>query len=54
MGLSLGLDLGIGSVGYGLIDTEDGTILEAGVRLFSSVNPENNQTRRGFKTGTTS
>lgn len=49
MGLSLGLDLGIGSVGYGLIDIEDGTILEAGVRLFSSVNPENNQTRRGSR-----
>lgn len=49
MGFSLGLDLGVGSVGYGLIDNEDGTILEAGVRLFSSIDPDNNQVRRGSR-----
>ena len=32
--LVLGLDLGITSVGYGLVNGETGKIIDAGVRLF--------------------
>ena len=40
MGYTLGLDIGIASVGFGLIDNVDGKILESGVRLFSSADPD--------------
>ena len=46
MGYTLGLDIGVASVGFGLINNESGEVLEAGARLFSSANPDNNQTRR--------
>ena len=49
MGYTLGLDIGIASVGFGLIDNVDGKILESGVRLFSSADPDNNQTRRSSR-----
>ena len=46
MGYTLGLDIGIASVGFGLINNENGQVLEAGVRLFSSADPSKNQERR--------
>jgi len=46
MGYTLGLDIGIASVGFGLINNENGEVLEAGVRLFSSADPTKNQDRR--------
>ncbi len=45
MSLILGLDLGIASVGYGIID-ENYNIIDYGVRLFGEANAENNRTRR--------
>ncbi|WP_062197343.1 type II CRISPR RNA-guided endonuclease Cas9 [Massilibacterium senegalense] len=41
----LGLDIGIGSVGYGLID-ENQNIIDAGVRLFPEADVNNNNGRR--------
>lgn len=51
MGLILGLDIGIASVGYGVIDSENKLIKSAGVRLFESANPENNKIRREMRSG---
>lgn len=45
MGLILGLDLGIASVGYGIID-ENYNIIDYGVRLFDEADAKNNRTRR--------
>ncbi len=42
----LGLDLGITSVGYGIIDKDTLEIIKYGVRLFEEANAENNLTRR--------
>ncbi len=42
----LGLDIGIASVGWGLIDYDTGEIIDKGVRLFSEASPKNNQERR--------
>lgn len=44
----LGLDIGIASVGYGLIDI-DNNIIDAGVRLFPEANSENNGGRRSSR-----
>ncbi|MFB1050138.1 type II CRISPR RNA-guided endonuclease Cas9 [Paraliobacillus sp. JSM ZJ581] len=43
----LGLDIGIGSVGWGIID-ENRTIIDAGVRLFPEADKTNNESRRSF------
>lgn len=42
----LGLDIGITSVGYGIIDYETREVIDAGVRLFKEANVENNEGRR--------
>lgn len=42
----LGLDIGIASVGWGIIDMENGSVVDAGVRLFSEVDAEENEKRR--------
>lgn len=42
----LGLDMGITSVGWGLIDAETGTIIDKGVRLFKEEKAADNETRR--------
>ncbi len=47
--LVLGLDLGITSVGYGLVDSESGNIVKAGVRLFDEGTASENEKRRGFR-----
>lgn len=46
MGKVLGLDIGIASVGWSLIDTDDDKIVDMGVRLFDSADASNNQARR--------
>ncbi len=45
----LGLDIGIASVGYAVIDEETEDIIEAGVRLFESGDASKNIDRRGFR-----
>lgn len=42
----LGLDIGIGSVGIGLIEKETGKVIHASSMIFSSANPANNKERR--------
>lgn len=44
----LGIDIGIASVGYGVIDN-DYNIIDAGVRLFDSANPDKNKDRRSYR-----
>lgn len=46
MSLTLGLDIGIASVGWGLINTETQEIVDGAVRLFSVGTAEENQNRR--------
>ncbi|MDX9691394.1 MAG: type II CRISPR RNA-guided endonuclease Cas9, partial [Acholeplasmataceae bacterium] len=46
--LVLGLDIGITSVGWGIID-EDNKIVKAGVRLFEEADSDNNTKRRSFR-----
>jgi len=45
----LGIDIGISSVGWGLIDADEGTILDAGVRLFEEATRNGNEERRNFR-----
>ena len=46
MGKVLGLDIGIASVGWSVIDTDNNEIIDMGVRLFESANASNNRQRR--------
>lgn len=45
----LGLDIGISSVGWGIIDRETGEIIDAGVRLFEEATRNANEERRSFR-----
>ena len=45
----LGLDIGIGSVGVGLIEKETGKIIHKSVSLFPSGAAASNVERRGFR-----
>lgn len=45
----LGIDIGISSVGWGLIDADEYTILDAGVRLFEEATRNGNEERRNFR-----
>ncbi len=45
----LGLDIGISSVGWGIIDQDSGEIIDAGVRLFEEATRNANEERRGFR-----
>ena len=47
----LGLDIGIGSVGVGLIEKETGEIIHKSVSLFPSGDAASNVERRGFRGG---
>ena len=44
--LVLGIDIGITSVGWGIIDIETNDIVDAGVRIFSEGTAANNLERR--------
>lgn len=46
---TLGLDIGITSVGYGVIDINKGIFVDYGVRLFNEGTAENNEKRRGAR-----
>jgi len=46
LGKILGLDIGIASVGWGIIDTDTNKIVDMGARLFDSADANNNKTRR--------
>lgn len=45
----LGLDIGISSVGWGIIDQDSGEIIDAGVRLFEEASRNGNEERRSFR-----
>src|SRR5690606_33067436 len=45
----LGLDIGISSVGWGIIDDETGEIIDAGVRIFEEAQRNANEERRSFR-----
>ena len=45
----LGLDIGISSCGYGVIDLETGKFVDCGVRLFKEGTAEENEKRRGAR-----
>lgn len=47
--LVLGLDIGISSVGWGVINEETGEIIDAGVRLFEEADRNANEDRRNFR-----
>lgn len=49
--LVLGLDIGITSVGYGIIDIDNNKFVDYGVRLFKEGTAENNETRRTKRGG---
>ncbi|WP_088816271.1 MULTISPECIES: type II CRISPR RNA-guided endonuclease Cas9 [Listeria] len=44
--LVLGLDIGVASVGWGIIDATNGEVIDTGVRLFSSRDASANEDRR--------
>ena len=46
---TLGLDIGITSVGWGIVEKDSGTIIDAGVRLFEEGTSEGNNKRRSFR-----
>lgn len=48
MELKLGLDIGVASVGWGIID-ENYNVINSGVRLFSEGSAEENLTRRTMR-----
>lgn len=45
----LGLDIGISSVGWGIIDADTGEVIDAGVRLFEEATRNANEDRRNFR-----
>lgn len=45
----LGLDIGISSVGWGVLNERTGEIIDAGVRLFEEADRNANQDRRSFR-----
>ncbi|MCM1130379.1 MAG: type II CRISPR RNA-guided endonuclease Cas9 [Anaeroplasma bactoclasticum] len=49
MGLILGLDLGVASVGYGIIEENSYEVIDYGVRLFEEGNADNNLKRRRMR-----
>lgn len=49
MDLVLGLDIGIASVGWGIINKDTGKVIDAGVRLFPEASKINNENRRSFR-----
>lgn len=47
--LVLGLDVGIASVGWGIIDYDNNNIVDCGVRLFPERDTKSNEERRSFR-----
>lgn len=51
MKLVLGVDIGISSVGWAILDIESEKVIDAGVRLFTEATKKNNEERRSFRGG---
>lgn len=49
MGKILGLDIGITSIGWGIVDAETNEIVDCGVRLFEEGSADNNLKRRSYR-----
>ncbi|WP_125761679.1 type II CRISPR RNA-guided endonuclease Cas9 [Companilactobacillus hulinensis] len=49
--ISLGLDMGISSVGFSVIDIDTGEIIELGARLFNGADASRNEERRSIRGG---
>ncbi len=49
MEYKLGLNIGITTVGWGIIESENNKIINSGVRLFPEADPENNQNKSKSK-----
>lgn len=49
--LVLGLDIGITSVGYGVIDIDNNKFVDYGVRLFKEGDSNDNEKRRSYRSG---
>lgn len=47
--LVLGLDIGVSSVGWGIIDKDTNEVIDAGVRLFEEATRNANEERRNFR-----
>ena len=47
--LTLGLDIGVSSVGWGIIDEESGNIIDCAARIFPQSEKDNNLTRRTMR-----
>ena len=47
--LTLGLDIGVSSVGWGIIDEESGNIIDCAVRIFPQSEKDDNLTRRTMR-----
>ena len=47
--LTLGLDIGISSVGWGVIDSQNGTIIDCAARIFPQSQKDDNLTRRTMR-----
>ena len=48
-GLILGLDIGVASVGVGIIEAESGKVIHASSRIFPEANASQNTKRRTFR-----
>ncbi len=51
MRLSFGIDIGVASVGWAVVNEENGDILESGANLFESADAAKNKERRGNRQG---
>jgi len=49
--ISLGLDIGVASVGFSVLDIDEGKVIELGARLFNSTVAAGNQERRKKRGG---
>ena len=49
MEYKLGLNIGITTVGWGIVESENNKIINSGIRLFPEADPENNQNRRAAR-----
>lgn len=49
--VTIGFDIGVSSVGWSVVDVNNGEIIESGVRLFSASSAENNVERRNSRQG---
>ena len=47
--ISLGLDIGVASVGFSVLDIDKGKVIELGARLFSATVAAGNQDRRDMR-----